>query len=103
MANETNETNERLAVLEHDSKKKDQILGSISESLERLVKLEERHAETRDSLSRAFNRIDGLEERLEVIEKALPPLIEMRAWFLGGIGLIVSGVLTALLALVLKS
>lgn len=98
-----NETNERLAILEHQSEQTQKILGSMSESLERLVRLEERHSETRDSLTRTHGRVDELEGRLEVIEKSLPPLIEMRSWFLGGIGLIVSGVLTALLALVLKS
>lgn len=98
----TNETSERLAILEHQSERTQKALDSISESLERLVKLEERHTETRQALSRVFDRVDNLETRLESIERELPPLLEMRAWFLCGVGLIVSGVLTALLALVLK-
>lgn len=98
----TSETSERLAILEHQSARTQKALDSISESLERLVKLEERHTETRQALSRAFDRVDNLETRLEYIERELPPLIEMRTWFLCGVGLIVSGVLTALLALVLK-
>lgn len=46
--------------------------------------------------------IEKISERQGEVDALLPPLIEMRSWFLGGIGFVVVSVMGALVALVLK-
>lgn len=88
----------RLAVIERNQNDlKDAVVG-IQRNLESLVRLEERHAETREALGRVFTYTEKLEERIEDIEKVLPGLVEMRGWLvkadlciLGIVGLAVIG------------
>lgn len=73
---------------------------AISNSLERLVRLEERHVETREAIARAFSAIEkiatgmhelrmqvptNLDPRLREIEENMPGLIEMRRWMTAGV------------------
>lgn len=64
----------------------------IADAMERLVRLEERHAETRDGVVRAHDRIDALTARCGDMEQAVVPLKWMRrvvaALVLGAAGLI---------------
>ncbi len=64
----------------------------IADAMERLVRLEERHAETRDGVVRAHDRIDTLTARCNEIEQSVVPLKWMRrvlaALVLGAAGLI---------------
>ena len=46
--------------------------------------------------------IDKLDERISAIELQMPQLIESRQWLMVGLGFIVSAVIVALIALVLK-
>lgn len=64
-------------------------LQAISESLERLATLEQKHLETREALNRAFTQIDIQDGRLRNIETEMPTLTLVRGWVLaGGIGII---------------
>lgn len=89
---------------------------AISNSLERLVRLEERHIETRESLSRAFAQIErhaqvihemhmaipaNLEGRLRQIETSMPGLIEMRRWMTAGVLSVVGLVGAAIIGLII--
>jgi len=117
------QTDERLRRVEMEQGEFREIIASlresqqsISSSLERLVRLEEQHVETREALSRAFSAIEklaitsheiklqlpeNLEPRLREVEKQLPGLLEMRRWLVAGVmsvvGLIGCGVIGLLI------
>lgn len=89
----------------------EQALQRIAESLERLVKLEAHHAESREAIGRAFNEIalarkeakEAIEtfiERLDTIEGKMPLLILSQKIVFGMVGLIVVAVIGALIGLV---
>ena len=76
----------RIALLERgQDDSRDAILSlrdsqkEISQSLSRLVALEERHIETRNALGRAFDSIDNTDKRLDIVERQLPALIEFKS------------------------
>ncbi len=50
----------------------------IADAMERLVRLEERHTETRDGVVRAHDRIDALTARCNEVEQSVVPLKWMR-------------------------
>ncbi|UIF90869.1 hypothetical protein [Cupriavidus sp. UYPR2.512] len=81
----------------------------IADSMQQLVRLEERHAETRLGLDRAFVAIERrkeenerLAERVAKIERDMPGLIESRKWMVMGILATIGFVGVGLLALVVK-
>lgn len=81
----------------------------IADSMQQLVRLEERHAETRLGLDRAFVAIerrkeehDRLGERVAKIERDMPGLMESRKWMVSGMLAIVCAVFAGLIALVVK-
>ena len=119
------QTDERLRKVEQEQGEMREVIFSlkesqqaISNSLERLVRLEERHVETREALTRAFTQVErhaqmihevrmqipaNLEERLRKIEQDMPGLIEMRRWVTAGVmsvvGLIGAGLIGLLISL----
>ncbi len=82
----------RLRLLEQDREDMRDAIESIKGSLQALVRLEERHAETREALGRAFKESKDIHDRVSAIEKVIPGLVEMRGWLvkanLGILGLI---------------
>lgn len=90
---------------------------SISNSLERLVRLEERHIETREALGRAFSSIEkhaetlhdikmqipmNLEPRLRSLETQMPGLTELRRWVVAGVMSVVGLIGCGIIGLVIK-
>ena len=90
---------------------------AISSSLERLVRLEERHVETREALSRAFAAIEkqgealhgiklqvpnNLEPRLRELENNMPSLLELRRWVTAGVLSVVGLVGAGIIGLILR-
>lgn len=47
-------------------------MSKMADALERLARLEERHANTASALDRAFSALNGLETRIEAIERQQP-------------------------------
>lgn len=70
----------RLRVLEESQNDVKDAIQSIRGSLESLVRLEERHMETRESLMRSFKVTDGLDHRVKAIEIEMPSLMQTRDW-----------------------
>lgn len=113
-----------------------EVMGEIRDGIKeiaantgKLAVLEERHAETRDGLNRAFDEIKrlqsdkcetiacanvkancgviegragALESRVAAIETAMPGLKETRGWMIALAGLVLVAVVGALLALVVR-
>lgn len=83
-------------------------VGQIADALVKIARLEERHQETRESLGRAFDRIEAVEKghadiRVEVVklDGALKPLQESRGWVVSaGLG-VLNAVGLAIVGLVL--
>jgi len=101
------QTDERLRRVEQEQGEMREVIFSlkesqqaISNSLERLVRLEEQHVETREAITRAFGAIEkisvsvhelrmqvpmSLDPRLREIEANMPGLVEMRRWVTAGV------------------
>lgn len=60
-------------------------IKSIDISLQALTRLEQRHAETRDGLARAFAAIHDQEERLRRVESDMPTVRMVRNWVIAGV------------------
>lgn len=73
---------------------------SIDQSLQSLARLETRHAETRDGLSRAFADIEDHESRLRTVEGEMPTMKLTRTWTLRGVVAVVAVVGLALVGVV---
>lgn len=65
-------------------------LKAISENLERLAALEQKHLETREAVGRAFDAIDKIDERVRSVEFEMPTLKLIRKWVVTGVLGIVS-------------
>lgn len=89
-------------MLERDRDEMKDALTSISQSLQRLVALEERHMETREGLNRAFSAIEKQNNRIAEIEKHMPGLQEVRVWVINGVLTVVGIVGMAAMAMVVK-
>jgi hypothetical protein len=76
-------------------------LTAIKESLQTLAVLETRHAETRESLARAFRTIEDMDDRISVIEHGLPLLNLTSKWVRGGVIAIVGLVGVAVIKFVM--
>ena len=81
--------------------------AGIAKSTNKLAQLEIRHAETRDSLERAFDEIAGLHKvdkendmRLKLIEIEIPGLKETRSWVLRAMLAVLGVVGTAMVGMV---
>lgn len=70
----------RLEAVERDMGEIKQAIQGIAGSLQTLARLEERHQETRDSLSRAFGQIEDHEQRIRHIERDIPVTKLVRNW-----------------------
>lgn len=82
----------RLSLVEREQKEFREAIRDLrdyserqAKSLEALVRLEERHAESREALSRAFASLKEHNDRLNTIEQNMPGLLEIRRWVVGGV------------------
>lgn len=93
--------NHRISVVEGAIVELKQIAADIRTYVEMSVRLEERHSETRESLSRAYQQIGDLEHRLRSIESQIPVHGLTSRWVVsaitGTIGSVGGAVITFLL------
>ena len=75
---------------------------SIDESLKTLTRLDVKHDETRDGLSRAFISLEDHEKRMRTVEVEMPTVKLARGWAMSGVIGIVGVLGLAILHLVLK-
>jgi hypothetical protein len=91
----------RLAALENNQAEFRLVVKEIRDILEKLVRLEERHAESREALGRAFGQIEKLETEVDAIKIVIPSLVELRKWVVAGILGAVGLIGVALISLVI--
>ncbi len=89
-------------MLSRDYTRLNDAIVKISESLVQLVVIQEQNKSIMQCIEHQSSTIDSLDRRLDAIEVNMPALLELRTWVLTGLGLIVSAVLMALVALVIK-
>ena len=89
-------------MLVRDYSRLNDAIVKISESLTQLVVIQEQNKAIMSCIERQQMSIDKLDARLDVLEVQQPQLLELRSWVLTGLGLIISAVLVAIIALVLK-
>jgi hypothetical protein len=75
----------RITALEASVGEIRQAVKSIDGSLQILARLEQRHAETRDGLERAFGEIADHEARVRVIESEQPTTKLIKGWVITGV------------------
>lgn len=90
----------RVATLETAVGKIEVAVSSIAQSMQAIVRLEEHHAQTRDSVERCFAQGEDHEERLRVLEKDAPTARLVAKWVISWVIGIVSLVGAALIGLV---
>jgi hypothetical protein len=88
-------TNYRLTMIE-------ETLRAVSENLQRLTTLEQRHVDTREALERAFDTIEKVDGRLKHVELEMPVLKIVKNWVITAVIGIVGLVGIALFALLTK-
>lgn len=116
----TDSMNKRLTAVEYDTTRLKEVVesiaasqSSISESLQRLALLWERHEDTREATKRIFDKLDVIDKRISDVEKIIPSeankrlmdlelkvpqLVETRGWVVGIIASMVAGAATFVLA-----
>lgn len=72
----------RISALEGSVNEIKSAVKSIDSSLQVLSRLEQRHAETRDGLGRAFSEMEDHEKRLRVMEVEMPTTKLIRGWII---------------------
>ena len=89
-------------MLSRDYSRLNDAIVKISDSLSALVIIQEENKTIMQCIERQSTTIDKLDARIDVIELQMPQLIESRQWLMVGLGFIVSAVIVALIALVVK-
>ena len=90
-------------ILVRDYTRLNDAIVKISESLVQLVVIQEQNKSIMQCIEHQSSIIDSLDRRLDAIELQMPQLVESRQWMMIGLGLILSAVIVALIALVIKS
>lgn len=90
-------------MLSRDYSRLNDAIVKISESLMALVVIQEQNKSIMQCMEHQSTTIEKLDARIDAIELQMPQLVESRQWLMVGLGLILSMVVTALMALIVKS
>ena len=89
-------------ILVRDYTRLNDAIVKISESLVQLVVIQEQNKSIMQCVERNSTLIEKSSSRIDEIERHQPQLLELRNWVLTGLGLIISAVVVAMIALVIK-
>ena len=90
-------------MLSRDYSRLNDAIVKISDSLSALVIIQEQNKTIMQCIERQSTTIEKLDARIDAIELQMPQLVESRQWLMVGLGLTLSMVITALVALIVKS
>lgn len=89
-------------MLSRDYARLNDAIIKISDSLTALVVIQEQNKTIINHIDKQSSSIEKLDERINTIELQMPQLIESRQFLMTGLGFIVTAVVVALIALVVK-
>jgi hypothetical protein len=89
-------------MLSRDYSRLNDAIVKISDSLTALVVIQEQNKTIMQHIERNSTLIEKSSSRIDEIERHQPQLLELRNWVLTGLGLIISAVVVAMIALVVK-
>ena len=89
-------------MLSRDYTRLNDAIVKISDSLTALVVIQEQNKIIMQHVERNSILIEKSSSRIDEIERHQPQLLELRNWVLTGLGLIISAVVVAMIALVVK-
>lgn len=89
-------------MLSRDYSRLNDAIVKISDSLTALVVIQEQNKTIMQHVERNSILIEKSSSRIDEIERHQPQLLELRNWVLTGLGLIISAVVVAMIALVIK-
>ena len=89
-------------MLSRDYSRLNDAIVKISDSLTAFVVLQEQNKTLINHSEKQTIIIEKMDARIDAIELQMPQLIESRQWLMVGLGLIVTAVIVALIALVIK-
>ena len=89
-------------MLSRDYSRLNDAIVKISDSLTALVVIQEQNKSIMQCVERNSTLIEKSSSRIDEIERHQPQLLELRNWVLTGLGLIISAVVVAMIALVIK-
>ncbi len=89
-------------MLSRDYSRLNDAIVKISDSLTALVVIQEQNKTIMQHVERNSTLIEKSSSRIDEIERHQPQLLELRNWVLTGLGLIISAVVVAMIALVVK-
>lgn len=81
---DNNEIHPALLALREDVSEIKGFMSKMSDAIERLARLEERHVNTASALERAFIAIGKIETRITTLEKAQPVQSMTSNWLVNG-------------------
>ena len=90
-------------MLSRDYSRLNDAIVKISDSLTAFVVLQEQNKTLINHSEKQTIIIEKMDERVSAIERQMPQLIESRQWLMVGLGLVLSMVIIALVALIVKS
>ena len=97
------EENVRLQNLEIRQDRVESAILSIDKSLQKIVMLEEKHAQTREILTDVVSSVKSIDNRVSNIEIDMPQLREARSWMVAGVGIALSLILIGLVGLLIHA
>lgn len=86
------------ALTDYRLQKIEEAVSTMAESMQSLVTLEQKHAETRDGLGRAFKVVEALEQRVRTLELEMAVVKQSRGWTAQAIVIIATAFVTAIAA-----
>ena len=89
-------------MLSRDYSRLNDAIVKISDSLTAFVVLQEQNKTLINHSEKQTIIIEKLDARIDAIELQMPQLVESRQWLMIGLGLIVTAVVVAMIALVIK-
>ncbi len=89
-------------MLSRDYSRLNDAIVKISDSLTALFVIQEQNKSIMQCVERNSILIEKSSSRIDEIERHQPQLLELRNWVLTGLGLIISAVVVAMIALVIK-
>ena len=90
-------------MLSRDYSRLNDAIVKISDSLTAFVVLQEQNKTLINHSEKQTIIIEKMDERVSAIEYQMPQLVESRQWLMVGLGLVLSMVIIALVALIVKS